>query len=92
MADSRITFESVRCSILVDQTHTIWTPCLTLERMGIERYPHQPPHNRLAMRRVLEELHDAGDLILRDRLHSHSTFREVAYEVHPDVSEQGATR
>ncbi len=84
MADSRINKKSVFQAILNDRTHTIWTPCLALERMGIERYPHQPTNNRLAMRTVLEDLCELGALTERSRVHSHGVFKETAYELEPD--------
>ena len=81
--DDRITEEQVLSAIESDLTHTIWSPCTTLHHMGIERYPHDPSTNRLAMKRVLESLHEEGHLVRREALHSHYTFKEVAYERSP---------
>ena len=78
--DERITEYDVLSAIEADQTHTIWSPCTTLSRMGIERFPFLPNTNRLAMKSVLESLHDQGFLVKRKSLHSYFTYKEVAYE------------
>ena len=89
MADERISKEHVLAAIRKSRRYTLWTACTTLERMGIERYPHQPRGNRLAMRAVLAELCQEGWLVERDRLHSHFTFKEVAYELGPEGRARG---
>ena len=79
-ADNRITEAQVLAAIYADKRHMIWSPCTTLENMGIERYPHHPKENRLAMKAVLESLHARGYLHRRAAIHSHYTFKEVAFE------------
>ena len=78
--NSQIDEATVQDFIYSNARYTIWSPCTTLERMHIESYPHKPSANRFAMKRVLVSLHDRGVLRRRDRLHSHYTFNEVAYE------------
>ena len=85
MIDERIHDAAVLKAIYRDETHTVWSPCTTLSRMRIERYPHRPNHNRLAMKEVLARLHERGLLRRRARLHSHYSFREVAYERVPGL-------
>ena len=60
--------------------YIIWSPGTTLEAMGIEYYPHHPPRLYRKMKRVLEELCAEGHLVRRQRLHSHYSMKEVAYE------------
>ena len=57
----------------------IWTPSTTLDRMGIERYPHVPNTNYQRMKRILRQLCDDGHLVKRPETHSHYTMREIAY-------------
>ena len=87
-ADDRVTAEHVLAAIVSDKTHTIWSPCTTLSRMGIEQYPHRPSASRLAMKRVLESLHAQGLLVQREALQSYFTFKEVAYERVPGLHVQ----
>ena len=58
----------------------IWSPGTTLEAMGIEYYPHHPPRLYRTMKRVLEGLCAEGHLVKRQRLHSHYSMKEIAYE------------
>lgn len=82
MTDPRITRDLVLEAIYskANAKRTIWSPCTTLELMKIEWYPHLPKSNRLAMKRVLHELRSEGLLDKRPELHTHYTFKEVAYE------------
>lgn len=57
----------------------IWTPSTTLDRLGIERYPHQPNTNYQRMKRLLRQLCDDGHLVKRPGTHSRFTMREIAY-------------
>ncbi len=84
--DPRITRENVLRTIYSSK-RTIWSPCTTLEAMGIEWFPHQPAHNRLAMKRLLRALCEEGVLIERPHPHSHYTFKETAYERVPGLGE-----
>jgi hypothetical protein len=79
-ADDRITEAHVLAAIYAGKRRKVWSPCTTLENMGIERYPHHPKENRTAMKAVLESLHARGYLHRRATTHSHYTFKEVAYE------------
>lgn len=90
MIDERINENAVLRAIYQDKGHTIWSPCTTLSRMGVEQYPNLPKDNRLAMKLVLSALHEKGLLKKRPQLHSHYTFKEVAYERVADVDVQGA--
>lgn len=82
MTDPRITRNIVLEAIYskANAKRTIWSPCTTLEVMKIEWYPHLPKTNRLAMKRVLHELCSEGLIEKRPEIHSHYTFKEVAYE------------
>lgn len=78
--DDRISEAKVLAAIYADTRHTVWSPCTTLENMGIEWYPHRPNTNRLAMKAVLRSLHARGYLHRRTAIHSQYTFKEIAYE------------
>lgn len=57
----------------------IWTPSTTLDRIGIERYPHVPNTNYQRMKRILRQLCDHGHLVKRLETHSRYTMREIGY-------------
>ena len=57
----------------------IWTPSTTLDRMGIERYPHQPKTNYQRMKRLLRQLCEDGHLVKRPETHTRYTMHEIAY-------------
>ena len=82
MIDSRITRDNVLRAIYSEEQtrRTIWSPCTTLEAMAIEWYPHISNTNRMAMKRVLEDLCAEGLIARRNSLHSHFTIDEIAYE------------
>jgi hypothetical protein len=82
MIDERINSKSVLAAIYAEKNRrrVIWSASTTLSQMGIERYPHDPPDNRLRMKAVLKGLCDDGHLVQRKYLHSHYTLKEVAYE------------
>jgi hypothetical protein len=85
--DARITESEVLSLIYSVDNRSIWSPCTTLERLGVEWYPHTK-HNRAAMKRVLKRLHSQGLIVRRPELHSHYTFKEEAYERDPLVAAQ----
>jgi len=62
-----------------NKRRVIWTPSTTLDRMGIERYPHVPNTNYQRMKRLLYQLYGDGHLVKRQEIHSRYTMREVAY-------------
>ena len=82
MADVRINPTDVMAAILdpKHRGHVIWSPSTTLEKMGIEWYPHMPRSNYRRMKQVLKKLCADGQLVQRACLHSHFTFKEIAYE------------
>src|SRR5436305_502021 len=82
MPDPRITRETVLATInsRANRRRVIWSPSTTLSAMGIERYPHLPQGNYRKMKKVLQELCDAGLLVRRPKLHSRYTMKEIAYE------------
>ena len=81
MVDARISADAVLAAIYAPKNmrRVILSPGTTLSAMGIEHYPHEPPHNYRAMKRVLASLFNAGRLARRPRLHVHFTHKEVAY-------------
>ena len=75
----------------------VWTPSTTLDRLGIEWYPHQPNTNYRRMKRLLRQLCDDGHLVNRPETHTRYTMREIAYSrvegcilVDPDIRDDTA--
>jgi hypothetical protein len=60
----------------------IWTPGTTLDRTGIERYPHQPNTNYQRMKRLLSQLCDDGHLVKRPETHTRYTMHEIADQLY----------